>query len=97
MEPLFIEEVLFWSLTALLTFNFWKSWKTDPGFIKADRTERIKVCIDRTERIKVCIDRTERIKVCIDRTERIKVCIVSHGVACFQCNITITYNFILDE
>lgn len=37
--------LLFTMNTVLLTYNFYKAWKKDPGFIKTNRDEQIKVNI----------------------------------------------------
>ncbi|KAK3583275.1 hypothetical protein CHS0354_011162 [Potamilus streckersoni] len=40
-----IKDFLFITFTVLLTYNFYKAWKTDPGFIKTDRNEQIKTIL----------------------------------------------------
>ncbi|XP_071100123.1 palmitoyltransferase ZDHHC17-like isoform X2 [Haliotis cracherodii] len=35
--------------TLLLTYNFWKAWRTDPGYLKSTREEKIKTILDLAE------------------------------------------------
>ncbi|XP_060566035.1 palmitoyltransferase ZDHHC17-like [Ruditapes philippinarum] len=49
VEATLLQDVVFWIVSVLLTFNFYKAWKTDPGFIKADRTEKIKGILELAE------------------------------------------------
>ena len=35
--------VLFILNTLLLTYNFYKAWRTDPGFLKSNREDKVKV------------------------------------------------------
>ncbi|WAR03499.1 ZDH17-like protein [Mya arenaria] len=44
-----LQDVMFWTVSVLLTFNFWKAWKTDPGFIRTDKTEKIKGILELAE------------------------------------------------
>ena len=43
VEASIMQDVVFWTISLLLTYNFYKAWKSDPGFIRTDRTEKVKV------------------------------------------------------
>ncbi|XP_052801934.1 palmitoyltransferase ZDHHC17-like [Mya arenaria] len=49
VEASLLQDVMFWTVSVLLTFNFWKAWKTDPGFIRTDKTEKIKGILELAE------------------------------------------------
>lgn len=49
IEASLLQEVIFWTVSVLLTYNFYKAWKMDPGYIKADRTEKIKGILELAE------------------------------------------------
>ena len=40
-----LEETMWWICSILLAYNFWKAWKSDPGFLKTDREMKIKVSL----------------------------------------------------
>jgi len=43
VEATMAQEVVFWLFTTLLTYHFYKAWRTDPGYLKADRDAQIRV------------------------------------------------------
>ncbi|XP_033751574.1 palmitoyltransferase ZDHHC17-like [Pecten maximus] len=43
------KNILFTLNTLLLTYNFWKAWRTDPGYIETDRTDKVKVILELAE------------------------------------------------
>ncbi|KAL4225414.1 Palmitoyltransferase zdhhc13 [Mactra antiquata] len=49
VEATYLQDTIFTIVTLLLTFNFYKSWKSDPGFIKADRVDKIKGILELAE------------------------------------------------
>ncbi|XP_005106609.1 palmitoyltransferase ZDHHC17 [Aplysia californica] len=41
--------IIFTLNTLLLSFNFWKAWRTDPGYLKSNREDKIKTILELAE------------------------------------------------